>query len=229
MAVKGIGKLGLIGYIRELLKQRLHPALFHILEPMLDALGKIENDIYSLLDTKLPTSASGLLEFSVTIIKKVLKLAWDSLSELAKAIWEMANRAWEAARDFAQYLVDTGRIGVTRSIRYVGSETLDLAHYFLMADHYKIYFAGMAEEKEDDSVWPSADKAIGFALWHVLDALAVKPTSKRIAEDVDEPYDDYWVSTIQRDARWGAGIAPHAPAAVRHAAAEDGHPMQSSM
>jgi hypothetical protein len=161
----------------------------------------------------------------VTIIKKVIKLAWDSLPELVAAIWEMAKRAIAATREFAQYLVDTGRLGVTRSERYIGSETVGLAHYFLLADHYKIFFAGIAKEEEDDTVWPSVDKAIGFVLWHALDELGVKPTSRRMAEDAGEPFDDYWVYNVQRQERGGRGILPWAPAAVRRAAAEDGEPL----
>ncbi len=224
-AIKGIAKLGLIRYMKELLRQRLNPAVFHIVEPMLDAMATVEDDIYALLDTKLPTSAGELLEFAVDIIKKVTKLAWNDLTGLVTAIAEMAKRAKDATVDFMQYLVDTGRLGVRRSVRYIGFETVHLAHYMMVADQYKIYFAGISTQDKDDSILPTEEKAVAYGLWKALRVLNVTPTNISVDGDVGEPYNDYWVNSIQRQARFAAGIASDAPGAVRKAATEPGHPM----
>jgi hypothetical protein len=130
----------------------------------------------------------------------------------------------DATRGFAQYLVDNGRLGVMRHERYIGIEGVT-EHDFLLADRYKIHFAGIDIEEEDDSAWPSVDKAIGWGLWHLLDTLDVKPTSTRINEDTGDPYNDYWMYTIQRQARSAAGMSPMAPRAVHAAALEAGQPL----
>ena len=227
-AIKGIGKKGLIGYIRDLLKERMDPALYTSLSRC-SISSKVEQDIYDLLDLKLPSGFSGLLEFGVMLIKKVLKLAWDSLAGLVSALKEMITRAIDATRAFAQMLVDKGRLGVMRSERYIGIEGV-AEHDFLLADRYKIHFAGLDIEEKDDTAWPSVDKAIGWGLWTLLQALDVKPTSTRVNADTGEAYNDYWMYTIQRQARQGAGLSAAAPRAVRAATAEEaGQPLPAAL
>lgn len=218
-AIRAIGDKNLMGFVKELLKKHMHPILFHIVEPLLDQLGKIEQDLYDLFEVKLPTSPGGYLEFAVGMIKKVLKLAWDSLPGLVKAIYKMISNAIDAARDFCQYLVNEGKLGVTREERYIGSETLGIEHDFLLANEYKIRFGGMNVHEKDDSAWPSADKAIGWGLWHLLDELGVQPTNTAINKDTGDPYNDYWV---ERKIRGSGAIASNAAGAIATAARSSG-------
>jgi hypothetical protein len=228
-AIKGIARRkSLVLYVKDLLKERLNPALYYIIEPLLDQLAQVEQDIYDLFEVKLPTSTLGLLEFAVSLIKKVLKLAWDSLGGLVEAFGKMISRFGDATRQFAQYLVDTGRLGVLRHERYIGVEGI-AEHDFLLADRYKIYFAGIEVDEEDDTAWPSVDKAIGWGLWHLLKALDVKPTSTRINEDTGEPYDDFWTYRIERQVRGGGSVSSGAARAVHAAAREPGQPLLPAM
>jgi hypothetical protein len=141
----------------------------------------------------------------------------------------MFQNAIESAHDFAQYLVDTGRLGVARSERYIGIE--DIAeHDFLLADQYKIQFGGMNVHEKDDSSWPSADKAIGFGLWHLLKELDVKPTTTEINRDTDEAYDDFWMPLpVYREIRGAGNVASGAPAALANAARDYGAELPAAM
>ncbi len=203
-AIKAIGKKNLIGYVKDLLKKRMHPIVFHIIEPLLDQLATVEQDLYDLFEIKLPTSPGEFLEFTVDIVKKVLLLAWDSLPGLVKALYKMIRKAIDATRDFAQYLVNEGKLGVTREERYIGIEGTRFEHDFLLANEYKIKFGGMNVHEKDDSAWPSVDKAIGWGLWHLLDELGVQPTNTAINRDTGEPYNDYWV---ERQVRGTGAVA----------------------
>jgi hypothetical protein len=141
----------------------------------------------------------------------------------------MFQNAIESAHDFAQYLVDTGRLGVARSERYIGIE--DIAeHDFLLADQYKIQFGGMNVHEKDDSSWPSADKAIGFGLWHLLKELDVKPTTTEINRDTDEAYDDFWMPLpVYREIRGAGNVASGAPGLLEHAARDYGAELPAVM
>src|SRR5262249_8826664 len=147
-------------------------------------------DLYDLFEVKLPTSPGEFLEFAVSIIKKVLNLAWDSLPGLVRALYKMIKNAIDATRDFAQYLVDEGRLGVKREVRYLGKGGTWFEYDFLLANEYKIRFAGLDLHEKDDSAWPSADKAIGWGLWHLLKELEVQPTDTTINRETGDPYDN---------------------------------------
>jgi hypothetical protein len=227
--VRAMGTHNVAEFLKDFLRKRIHPLLFHIVEPLLDAIGKVEQDLYDLFEIELPTSPGGFVDFALTIIKKVLKLALDSFTELVKAIEAMVERAIEGARDFAQYLVNVGRLGVVRRERYIGSETLGLEHDFLVADEYKVDVGGVTRHELSDSVWPSPDKAIGWGLWHALDLLGVTPTTTEINDDTDEAYADYWAPlpvhrryTLNRQVRGTGAVASGAPAAVAAAARHPG-------
>lgn len=227
--IKAMGKHNVAGYLKEFLGKRINPLLFHILEPLLDAIGTVEQDLYDLFELELPSSPWGFVDFVVTIIKKVLKLAWDSFTEFVDAIVTMVKRTIEGARDFAQYLVSVGRLGVIRRERYIGSETLHIEKDFLVADEYKIDIGGLKRHELSDSVLPSPDKAIGFALWHALDLLGVEPTTSTINSDTGDAYADYWTPlpvdrgyNLNRQVRGAGTVATGAQAALRAAAGDPG-------
>jgi hypothetical protein len=135
----------------------------------------------------------------------------------------MMKNAIDAARDFAQYLVNEGKLGVTREVRYIGSERLHLAHYFLLANEYKIKFGGLNVHERDDSAWPSVDKAVGWGLWHLLDELHVKPTTTQIDPDTDEAYRDFWMPLpVSRQVRGTGAVTAAAPMALATAAHDPG-------
>ena len=222
-AIKAIGNQNLVGFLKEFLKKKMHQALFHVIEPLLDQLATIEQDLYDLFDLTLPTSPGEFVEFAVTIVKKVLKLAWDSLPGLVKALYQMIKNAIDATRDFAQYLVNEGKLGVTREERYIGIEGTRFEHDFLLANEYKIKFGGMNEHEKDDSAWPSVDKAIGWGLWHLLDELGVKPTTTEINADTDEAYRDFWMPLpVNRQVRGAGAVMSGAPAALVAAGRDPG-------
>jgi hypothetical protein len=222
-AIKALGQKNLVGFFKDLLKKHMHPVLFHVIEPLLDQMATVEQDLYDLFDLTLPTSVTEFLEFAVMIVKKVLKLAWDSLPGLVKALYKMIENAIDAARGFAQYLVDTGKLGVARSERYIGIEGTRLEHDFLLADQYKIKFGGVNLHEKDDSSWPSADKAIGWGLWHLLKGLGVNPTTTEINRDTGEAYDDFWMPLpVERQVRGAGAIAANAPQKLAAAHREPG-------
>ncbi|WP_266182068.1 DUF4157 domain-containing protein [Dyella humicola] len=234
--IKAMGKHNVAGYLKEFLGKRIDPLLFHILEPLLDAIGAVEQDLYDLFELELPSSPWGIVDFVVTIIKKVLKLAWSSFFEFVSAIKTMVERAIEGTRDFAQYLVKAGRLGVIRRERYIGSETLHLEKDFLVADEYKIDVGGVKRHELSDSILPSPDKAIGFALWHALDMLKVEPTTSSINADTGDAYADYWSPlpvdrgyNLNRKVRGAGTIATSAQAALEAAVGDSGVALPSAI
>ena len=230
-----IRQLGaIIPAVREYLKARLHPVIFDIISPMLDLLGTVEQDLLDLFELTFPRSPGEMINFTFTVIKKVLKLAWDSISGLVRAIRDTIKAIGRAVNYFLGFLVEKGRLGVKRHVRYIGSETLGLAKYFLFPDEYKVIDVGglSVGPKEDDDWYPDPDKAIAAGLWLVLHESDVPPTENYIEPDTGDPIENYWVYGVERKARWGGALrlTPLTLEAVRVAAAASaGEPLPLSM
>jgi hypothetical protein len=230
-----IRQLGaIIPAVREYLKARLHPVVFDIVSPMLDLMATVEQDLLDLFELTFPRSPGEMINFSFTILKKALKLAWDSLSGLVEAIWDTIKAIGNAVNYFLGLLVEEGRIGVKRHVRYIGSETLGLAKYFLFPDEYKVIDVGgfSVGPKEDDDWYPDPDKAIAASLWLVLHKSDVTPTDNYIEPDTGDPIENYWVARVERKARWSGAprLTPMVLEAVSvAAAASDGEPLPLSM
>ena len=230
-----IRQLGaIIPAVREYLKARLHPVVFDIVSPMLDLMATVEQDLLDLFELTFPRSPGEMISFAFTVIKKALKLAWNSLSGLVKAIRDTIKAIGKAVNYFLGFLVEKGRLGVKRHVRYIGSETLGLAKHFLFPDEYKVIDVGgfSVGPKEDDDWYPDPDKAIAAALWLVLHESDVPPTDNSIEPNTDDPIENYWVPGVERKARWGGAprLTPRVLEAVSvAAAASDGEPLPLSM
>ena len=230
-----IRQLGaIIPAVREYLKARLHPVVFDIVSPMLDLMAMVEEDLLDLFELTFPKSPGEMITFSFTIIKKVLKLAWDSVFGLVEAIYDTIKAIGRAVNYFLRLLVEKGRIGAKRHVRYVGSETLGLAKYFLFPDQYKVIDVGgfSVGPKEDDDWYPDVDKGIAGSLWLVLHESAVQPTENYIDSDTGDPIENYWVYGAELKARSGGRprLTPMVWQAVRAAAAaSESEPLPLSM
>ncbi len=194
-ALRGISEMGLFGYIKSVLLPLLGANGFSIIEPMLDALVQSEADLMKLVDRTPPASVVEAVDFTIDFLVDFLGVALGSVGNVASAIELVMGRFASQGSKLVNQMVQQGKLGVRRKKYYVGSKWVGLTHDFLAATEYKIHLGGFQRSHRDEGMITSPESAVAHVLWEVLEAMpGVLPTNTKVAEEVDEPFNDYWVA-----------------------------------
>lgn len=188
--IRGIKEHGLFGYLKIVLRKYVGETIYDIIEPLLNALGNLEEIVLGLLEKPIPKSPGAFFEWAVETLKGLIKKGFGGIVEVAEAFGVMLERARAATGRFLNYLVQNGKIGVRRHVYHFPP----YVHYFYAASEYKIHLGGFNRYFRQEGSLTNPESAVGILLYEILRRFPeVKVTNTDVDSDVGSPYNDYWV------------------------------------
>jgi len=190
--IKGIAEKGLVGYLGEVVKERIGERGYRIVQPLFERFAGVEDKMMSLLDEELPSSLGDAPGWIFGLLKKLLGIGWGSVSALVSSIGEISSNIGDAVGDLLTLAVERGMIGVARYPYWVGVPYV-AEHHFLAATEYKIDILGSGIYFKEGHILSDPRSAVGIALFEIMEAWNVPATNTTVDSGSGEPYGDRWV------------------------------------
>jgi hypothetical protein len=193
----GFAKQGL-GYLPTLVKKIVGDSVYEIIEPLFKELGSTSDAILSLFETDPPKGLTDFMPWVWKVVKKVLGLAFDSLSGFVSAVGQMVTRAGGVAKKLISRAVTDGWIGVKRHYYLIGA--WGVGHKFMAASEYKLNIPGVINlgHQPAPSFLLTPTGAVAIGLYELLEEMGVPVTYAGKNAETGEPYNDRWAGPGSR-------------------------------
>lgn len=187
-----------VDYLPQLLRRVVGEDAWYIIEPIVTAITESMEGLLGLLEASPPSGISDFFPWALGLMASAWDLSFGSLDTLVSALNTMMSRLGEVAGSLVTQMVERGMIGVKRHVYYIGidQDFFGLgrpAHYFFVANQYKIHLLGVDIDYHDTGAVLSPTSGVAIALFEVLEHLGVAPTTDARDDRVGEAYGDRWV------------------------------------